>query len=278
MVEINLNSTLGKLQYDINRIVEYEINKDNTENIIGIYLIELEQLFNRYTVNGEILKYLVNLSVTSSSVILKFRTKLKDKVQYSNNIIVDIDNDEIFKIIKRESFIILKQIFKAHLAEYYIQELNSEVLKIAKNCDMYMCFDLSDSIIKDISDKCVVFGLSVEQALNIPRLYLFDKLNGCIYFNTVREQLRICQTPAQLVKYDNEILKDLGVYTRSRFEILLRSTYSRKYQYLGKSGVGYIHKDGIIALVEVNNEGEKLKLSPIDLRTYLYTGDNLGFK
>lgn len=265
-----VNRKLEELKSDIDRIDLKEVTALNVNSKVCNFLISLERLFNRYTVGGRLLEYISKYKVEKSLVQITLRSKLRDKHSYTKNIRVGVDNVDFSKIIKEEAFNILKSIYKAHLAEENILELNKVLDSINEFSDVSMYFAISGKTVEDIANKYVVFGLEIDQALNIPELYLFDNLNAPIYKSAVSKQIRICQTPAQMIKYENEILKDLGVYTKSRVEILLRYTYSRKYQHLGKVGVGYILEDSFISLIEVTEEGERVKLHPIDLKTYLF--------
>lgn len=272
----DFNQFESNSKYLIDEISALELDT-NAVDRFSRYFYELGIIASKVTVRGKSLEFLSRVNNKSGISEVIIRTKLKDKIAYQEKIRLTKNYDVNFELLKEKSINILLNIYKAKLGEYFVETLNKTLVEIGKECNVALQFDLSNRILVDITDSTLTVGLTVEQALKIPTLLLYKNINGRLYKEWLRCQLKICQTTAQLFKYDNCLFTDLGVYNKSRLDILLRNTYGRRYECIGKNGVGYILTENYVALIASNDGAEYLKLKPISLFDYLYVEENLGF-
>lgn len=274
------------IRYDVDFIlnrVEREIS-DIQVDILNprIAMIEYEKKLNdvisSVKVNTVRLKITFKYRVEGKNIIIELKSCIRDMIKYRNKTVVNYENSNYFEIIKQESIHIVKSIIKYKFAEYFVECINNDLQEICSDCDILLQFSFGRNTIEDIGDSYVTIGLSVEQALLICELTLYKPLNCMLYSVRLKQDIMVCQTPFQIIKYDLEILKDLGVYTRSRVELLMRKRYTRSYQYIGKNGIGYILTDEYFALIESINGEEHLKLRPVSIKDYLFVNEDLGFE
>lgn len=215
-----------------------------------------------------VMKYFID----KTSIIFEIKSSIRDKKFFSERVCFSFYDIEFSKVIKCATLTIINNIVKHKIAEENTAELNRELMKINRFTEVDLSFVCDSTIISEISDRSLVIGLTVEQALTIPDLMLFDVLSAKFYRNSIIDELKIKQTPLQMFKYENSLLKDLNISTRNNIGIILESRYKdaeRVYE-----GIGYIKEGDYFSIIEkVVNMGRvnvRTILSPINLKTYLY--------
>ena len=249
----------------------------DTLDIVSKYFYLIELFTCSTSINSKELKFIYKYYMKENYVYFTFKSKQKNILKYSDNFKISEENENFIEILKIHTIKILKLIFTSELAYNYIEELNCDIVRITNGLECSMSFQLSDNTIVDISDNIVVFGVNVESALRIPDLALYQYINKFLYEEKLKTQLEICQTSLQILKYENILLDDLGIIRNSRPDLLLRATFFRNYNNMKSSGVGYIIDidNDIIALIENINGKEKIKLSPVSIKNYMFKEHNI---
>lgn len=265
-----------------NRILSFEFKDGEGKTVVGnesmvLYLVgKYKQLvldsikdlkFDLHGV-GVVIKYFID----KTSLIFEIKSSIRDKKFFSERICYSFYDYEFSKVIKCATLTIIKDIVKHKISEENVTELNREMMKINKFTEIDLTFVCDSTIISEITDRTLVIGLTVEQALSIPDLMLFDVLSSKFYRASVINELKIKQTPVQMFKYENSLLKDLRVSTRNNIGIILRSRYkdiSRVSEGIGCKEEGEVFSI-ISKTVDRGRVHSRYVLSPINLKTYLY--------
>lgn len=238
--------------------------------------MQLREIMQGYLINGSNIDFRMKYTSNKDTLTIKVVSDIQEYT-YTEAVVAPYGKENFESYLRSSITSLFIDLYNNVVAIYYISELNRELCILCDKCDILLQFCISDDVVADIEDDSVTIGLSIEQAFKIPQSLLFDNINHTVYKSRMLNWLKVCQTPAQLLKANLEIYIELDVYLRRRFELLLRSSYHKKYEYVGKNGVGYILTDDFIALIEISNGVERLKLSPIELNTLLYSNEELGF-
>lgn len=213
--------------------------------------------------------FLCRYSVENGKLFYEIKSKLKDSLAISKRISVPVDSNMFSKLIKTSTYFVIESIVENKNSTMNIKRLNEEMERICKKCEIEMKFTLGGSIISDIYDNYIEIGLNTDQATRIPDLSLFDYINRDLYSRALVDALKIRQTPAQVLKYENPLLEDLGVSTSSRFDIMLTSRYRKDVRELIE-GEGFLIDGEGIAVVSKTYDGMIYKMKPINMKSYLF--------
>lgn len=213
--------------------------------------------------------FLCRYNVEKGKVFYEIKSRLKDSLAVSKRLSLSIDNEMFSKLVKTYTYNVIENIVKVKNSDYNIKILNEEMNYICDKCEIEMKFAGGESIISDIYDDYIEVGLNIEQATRIPDLHLFDYINRGIYQRSLINAMKIRQTPAQILKCENPLLEDLGVHTKSRFDILLLSKYRKDVKDIVE-GDGFQIEGDNIAIVRKTYEGTMYKLKPINMKSYLF--------
>lgn len=105
--------------------------------------------------------------------------------------------------------------------------------------------------IVDISDKSITLGISENILMNISNLNCFKTVlesYAVRYKSDLKTVLMQLTVPQDIVKANNYITKELGIFTRKSPKKLIRENVTRHIAYV-REGVGYVDTDTYFALI-----------------------------
>lgn len=271
MIKSNVfNSKLKKLNevifnYDFGNL---DVSDSKIEYIFLKYEKYLRDEIKKIDFRPLTIDFLLKCYSEGGKVHFEIKSRLRDSLAISKRLAVRADSNMFLKLIKTSTYYVLESIIKSKNSSLNIKTLNKELDRICKKCEIEMKFVIGEYIISDIYDNYVEIGLSLEQASKIPDLCMFDYINREMYIRSVLNSLKIRQTPAQVLKYENPLLDDLGI-VRSRIDILIMSRYRKSVTDIIE-GDGYLLNGDSIAVVHKTDEGMVFKLKPLSIKNYLF--------
>lgn len=265
---------LNKLEELQNVIYNYDLSsvKGNDSMIkytFSLFEKEVRNAIKRIDFSPLDIDFICRYSVENGKIFYEIKSKLKDSIAVSKRLALSVDSNMFSKLIKTSTYYVIENIIKSKNSELNIKKLNEEMDYICDKCEIEMKFALGESIISDIYDDYIEIGLNIDQATKIPDLYIFDYINRGIYQRALINAMKIRQTPAQVLKCENPLLEDLGVYTKSRFDILLTSKYRKDVNDIIE-GDGFLLDGNKISVVHKTDDGMVYKMKPINIKSYLF--------
>ena len=203
-------------------------------------------------------KCIINFEVThkdneedvADSVILTIRKSLKSKMKLVQKVKISIED-----YVDKSAFEIKKACFYMTLldmADNNITALNETVGNICDEAGAGVSFGfaLSNNYIADIDDNTVIFGISIEKALDISTLTIMKIVDDDFFRDYIieEEKKKIAsavkgKTTPQIVKAKLDIIETMtGIQTKTWAYNLIKDKYYTCFDILNESGVGYIYK------------------------------------
>lgn len=105
--------------------------------------------------------------------------------------------------------------------------------------------------IMDISDKSITLGISENTIMNFSNLNCFKTVlesYAIRYKSDLKTVLMQLSVPQDIVKANNYITKELGIFTRKSPKKLIRENVTRHIAYV-REGVGYVDTENYFALI-----------------------------
>lgn len=281
---------------EVNKTKVKGLKKAKTPEIVEVIsglLSDFENGFKAQVVEGISLPaYLAKISYDDVDKITEFtlsiRSKLKAEVKYKKDWTIAV-GDNMIQDMGEAYITSLYEMFYNELAVENVTALNERLAEIcaAENIPHNFSFAVvdDDAVVVSITDDMVVFNVSLNQAMCISELGIFqsgDEYRDLICSEAVAKlvaSVKACQTTVQLIKGNVDIIKLVtGVSTKKRASKLIRGSYHRKAENLDKvkAGVGYYEADvkidgadvKVFALVEKAEDGTlSVVLKPFDVAT-----------
>lgn len=220
-----------------------------------------------------------------ADVTIKASLKAETKYKYT----VSIAADGFLKKVSDAFEVAVMQLQRISIAEENLKALNARISDVLQDVDcVKISFVLGDNFVEDITDKEIVFGATVEAALNVSAVKIMQYSDDYTEFNKYLaedETAKLVEalkdrTAPQVLKAGISLIETMTeLHSKKRADKLLRLTYHKQAKFfdsLVKGGVGYVSKtikvDGeeveIFALLEKSAEGDvSVKLSPFNIKT-----------
>lgn len=120
--------------------------------------------------------------------------------------------------------------------------------------DMQFPYNISFGIgndIIDIDDESIILGIKKEILLEIDNLPFFseDTFWKESYIEGIKNTLKECNRPYDIVKIKSKFTYDMGIYNRRSIYKLLRQIVKRNIKYV-RIGVGYMENSDYFAVIE----------------------------
>ncbi len=296
------NGIYAKVAENINRLEE--VRKEQVASITGadfqgdfkkvINMIDaVEAMLRAGVFEGTTLPGFVSKCETAiddiSMLTLTVRAKNNATIKYSKRYDIPvIGNADLITDIASAYLDVLYQMFYQERALENIKDFNQRIAELCGEYEVPCMFKLnlnlkSTGVVESITDDCVVLNATVERALDLKSLEIFQSTEG--YSAIIREEaisrlmekLKSAETPVQVLKARlKEIEFATNTVLRRRVDKLIRETHHVKAVNLlnvKKGGVGYFEKkvkvDGvetdIFALVRKTPQGEvSVSLTPFN--------------
>lgn len=225
---------------------------------------------------------------TIKEIVVTFRNKLNAEVDYARKFTFSVSDSELVDAIYNSFITILNELSYIEQGMLVIEEVNAVLAKIKEEhpevtVDLSFSFSDDDSIVLAISDTSIVFSASIEGILKTADMALFSKADDSFAELCQRREVDMYVASMSAVQFAPQVIKAnvkvilnmLGSKITRRADKVLRRTYHKKAQFLAtqKAGIGYYSEkvadsDAVIfALIEKDEEGCKVILSPFDART-----------
>lgn len=217
------------------------------------------------------------------------RSKIGAKVPYEAVTDLDVKSGDIVSVIYDAFISGLSSLAYIDQAVEVAELVNIELAGIKEEhseitVDVSFAVTLDDVVVVSITDNSIVFGASVSGILDVSDMHLFQHGDNFIELcrnkevNAYVNVMSAIQFAPEVIKAGLVVVnKALGSKITRRSDKILRKTYHKKAEFLGKqkAGIGYYcetEKSGddevvIFALVEKSEEGYSVILSPFDART-----------
>ena len=215
-------------------------------------------------------------------VDLTIKSKLKAKTPFKSKVKIFFGDDTVAEFCKAYIDAAI-QLLYIEYAEFNVNELNDILAQAGQDAGIKysMATAISDNFIADISDDKIVYGVSIDEALNFTDNAMlksggeYTEYCASLKRDEFVEALKTIQTPAQAIRANLPLIASItGGKTFKRADKLLRKTFHKQAKFLNtvKEGIGYfcetVDETIIFALVEKTADGElKLVLSPFDVAT-----------
>lgn len=220
-----------------------------------------------------------------ADIVIKSSLKAETKYSYSTSL-----SAEGFLKAATDAFeFAVMQLQRISMAESNLKELNARLEDIlSEESCVKISFVLGDNFVEDISDEYIVFGATVEAALDLASVKLmhfgeeYNDFSQCLAEDEKTKLVEALKdrTSPQILKAGISLIETMtGVHSKKRADKLLRLTYHKQAKYfdsLVKGGVGYVSKaikvDGedveIFALLAKDaDKNVSVKLSPFNIKT-----------
>lgn len=213
------------------------------------------------------------------------KSPIRAKVPYSYTEYIDGKSD-IFDEMAKTFAVGLVGLYQVNTAHENIEALNEALTEIfdAEDIKARFKFAVSDKYVTEITNECVTFGVSIENAFNVSGLEIFRSGNeweDCCRaeeIGRIISAVKSADTTVKLIKANIDIVKAMiGHKSMKRADSIIRKAYSKKAQYIpDKGGVGYFEADikvdgedvSIFALVGKDADGNmSVVLNPFNIST-----------
>lgn len=224
-----------------------------------------------------------------SSVDLTISSARNAGYKYRNQVSFSVD-ENIAEKLAEEYRKAAVDILYGDYAYSNVEELNASVAEFTNDCAFKVRFAVSDDYVTDINNDTVVFGIGVNEALNLSETA--DKLiyNGTTeeeadafkkaIVNSVREEfvefLNTASNTVSIIAAKNPVIAEVtGVTAKRRPDKYIRCILHKNAKYLStcKKGVGYFQENingtDVFAIVSKDENGLKVVLNPYDIESNL---------